>query len=106
MRPLATAPGFAPRYRRGAYWWARVRLLLMLWTLQAVPYFSRGSVVGDVMIYHGWANTMMGGSFPSTDPQWQYPPAAALVMLSPRLIQHFGLGYVNSFFFVALIADA
>lgn len=106
MRRLATAPVFAPRYRRAAYWWAGSRLLLLLWTLQAVPYFSRGSVVGDVMIYHGWANTMVDGSFPSGDPQWQYPPAAALVMLAPKLIQHLGIGYVNSFFFVALIADA
>jgi hypothetical protein len=106
MRRLASAPVFAPRYRRAAYWWAGSRLLLLLWTLQAVPYFSRGSVVGDVMIYHGWANTMAHGSFPSSDPQWQYPPAAALVMLAPKLIQHFGIGYVNSFFFVALFADA
>ena len=106
MRRLASALVFAPRYRRAAYWWAGSRLLLMLWTLQAVPYFSRGSVIGDVMLYHTWADIFTHGSYPSNDPQWQYPPAAALVMLAPKLIAHIGIGYVNSFFFVALIADA
>lgn len=106
MRRLASALVFAPRYRRAGYWWLGSRLLLMLWSLQAVPYFSRGSVIGDVMIYHTWADTMTAGSFPSGDPQWQYPPAAALVMLAPKLIAHFGLGYVDAFFFVALAADA
>lgn len=106
MRRLASAPVFAPRYRRVSFWWAGSRFLLMLWSLQAMPYFSRGSVIGDVNIYNGWANTMVHGSFPSSDPQWQYPPAAALVMLFPKLIARVGIGYVNSFFFFALAADA
>ena len=106
MRRLASAPVFAPRYRRVSFWWAGSRFLLMLWSLQAMPYFSRGAVIGDVNIYNGWASTMVHGSFPSNDPQWQYPPAAALVMLLPKLIAHVGIGYVNSFFFFALAADA
>ena len=106
MRRLASAPVFAPRYRRAAYWWAGSRLLLMLWTLDAVPYFARGSVIGDVMLYHTWSDVMTHGSYPSSDPQWQYPPAAALVMLAPKLISHIGIGYVNAFFFIALFADA
>ncbi|HZU56815.1 MAG TPA: glycosyltransferase 87 family protein [Actinocrinis sp.] len=106
LRRLASAPVFAPRYRRVGFWWAGTRFLLMLWALQAMPYFSRGSVIGDVYIYSGWANTMTHGSFPSSDPQWQYPPAAALVMIFPKLIAHVGIGYVNSFFFFALAADA
>lgn len=106
MRRLATAPVFAPRYRRISLWWAASRFLILLWTLDALPYFSRGSVIGDVYIYNGWANVMTGGSFPANDPQWQYPPAAALVMLAPKLISHVGLGYVNSFFIIALAADA
>jgi hypothetical protein len=105
-RRLASAPVFAPRYRRVTFWWAGSRFLLMLWSLQAMPYFSRGAVIGDVNIYNGWADTMVHGSFPSSDPQWQYPPAAALVMLFPKLIAHVGIGYVNSFFFFALAADA
>ena len=53
MRQLASAPVFATRYRRVAYWWAGSRLLLALWTFQGLPYFSRSSVLGDVMIYRG-----------------------------------------------------
>jgi hypothetical protein len=106
MRQLASAPVFAARYRRVSYWWAGSRLLLALWAFQGLPYFSRGAVLGDVVIYRGWANTMTHGSFPSSDPQWQYPPAAALVMLIPKLIAHLGIGYVNSFFLFALAADA
>ncbi|MBS2964571.1 DUF2029 domain-containing protein, partial [Actinocrinis puniceicyclus] len=106
VRRLASASLLAPRYRRAWFWWGGSRFLLLLWSLQALPYFSRGAVIGDVNIYHGWADTMTGGSFPSSDPQWQYPPAAALIMLAPKLIAHIGIGYVNSFFFVALGADA
>jgi hypothetical protein len=107
MRHLASAPVFAARYRRVTYWWAGSRLLLALWAFQGLPYFSRGAVLGDVLIYRGWANTMVNhGTFPSSDPQWQYPPAAALVMLVPKLLAHLGIGYVNSFFVFALAADA
>jgi hypothetical protein len=106
MRRLASAPVFAERYRRTAYWWAGTRLLLLLWSLNAVPYFSRGSVLGDVVIYKGWASTLTAGSFPSGDYQWQYPPGAGLVMLVPKVLAQVGIGYVNSFFFFALAADA
>ncbi len=105
MRRLAAARLFAPRYRRISLWWAGSRLLILLWTLNALPYFSRGSVIGDVYIYSGWADVMTHGSYPANDPQWQYPPAAALIMLAPKAIAHIGIGYVNSFFFVALAAD-
>jgi hypothetical protein len=106
MRRLASAPVFATRYRRAACWWVATRLLLLLWSLQGLPYFSRGSVLGDVVIYKGWASTLVSGSFPSGDSQWQYPPGAAFVMLVPRLLAKTGIGYVNSFFFFALAADA
>jgi len=106
MRNLLSAPVFAARYRRVSYWWAGSRLLLALWAFQGLPYFSRGAVLGDVVIYRGWANVMTHGSFPSSDPQWQYPPAAALVMLVPKAIAYVGIGYVNSFFLFALAADA
>ena len=106
MRLLASAPVFAARFRRVGYWWAGSRILLALVTFQALPYFSRGAVIGDVLIYRGWANVMVHGSFPSSDPQWQYPPAAALIMLIPKVIAQIGIGYVNSFFLFALAADA
>src|SRR5260370_665501 len=105
MRRLATAPVFAPRHRRVASWWVVSRVLLLLWAFQGLPYFSRGAVLGDVVIYHGWADTMVNGSSPAGDPQWQSPPAAALVMLFPKLIAYLGIGYVNSFFLFAVAAD-
>jgi hypothetical protein len=89
-----------------AFWWTGTRLLLLFWTLNALPYFSRGSVLGDVVIYKGWASTLTAGSFPSGDSQWQYPPGAAFVMLVPRALARIGIGYVNAFFFFALAADA
>lgn len=108
MRRLASAPALAARYRRVTGWWAGTRLLLLLWALGVVPYFSRGAVVGDVAKYANWAQTMTHGSFPVKDPEWQYPPGAALVMLIPQALTrlHLHLGYLTAFFLFALAADA
>jgi hypothetical protein len=106
MRRLASAPVFATRYRRVAYWWAGTRLLLLLWALGVAPYFSRGAVVGDVSKYATWAQTIMHGSFPVTDSEWQYPPGAALVMLVPQVFTYLHLSYLTAFFLFALAADA
>jgi hypothetical protein len=105
FRRLRRAPVFAPPYRRSIYWWAGTRTLLMLWALNYVPYFSRGAVLGDVVTYSNWSSIMVHGSFPASDPEWQYPPAAALVMLFPKILAATGIGYIDSFFIFALIAD-
>src|SRR5579875_955435 len=105
-RPALAHP-FAPRYRKPALWWAGTRLLLLLFAFDALPYFSRGSITGDVRIYQGWAWTMAHhGTFPYQDPQWQYPPGAALIMLAPLLLTWTQIGYFNAFIVVAFLADA
>jgi Glycosyltransferase family 87 len=93
-------------YRRPVLWWAGTRLILLLWAIGAVPCISHGAVAGDVALYSRWAQYMQGqGNFPSYDPQWQYPPGAALVMLLPQLFVNLGLSYIVVFYFFALAAD-
>jgi len=94
-----------PRYRRVALAWLGTRLLLMLWATTVLPWFSHGSVVGDVEIYRGWAHILARGSYPVHDTDWQYPPAAALVFLVPQVFTHLGISYIVGFFFFALLAD-
>ena len=94
-----------PRYRRVVLCWFGTRLLLMLWATTVLPWFSHGSVLGDVEIYRGWAKILETGTYPVHDTQWQYPPAAALVFLIPQVFTHLGVSYVVAFFFFALIAD-
>jgi hypothetical protein len=100
MRPLAR-----PEYRRLALTWLATRILLMLWATTVLPWFSHGSVVGDVTIYRGWAKVLETGTYPVHDTQWQYPPAAALVFLIPQVFTHLGVSYLVAFFFFALAAD-
>jgi Glycosyltransferase family 87 len=94
-----------PRYRRVVLCWFGTRLLLMLWATTALPWFSHGSVLGDVTIYRGWAKVLESGTYPVHDTQWQYPPAAALIFLVPQVFTHLGVSYIIAFFFFALLAD-
>ena len=94
-----------PRYRRSVLAWFGTRLLLMLWATTVLPWFSHGSVLGDVKIYSGWAKILETGTYPVHDTQWQYPPAAALIFLFPLLLMHIGFSYIVGFFFLALAAD-
>ena len=94
-----------PRYRRVVLCWFGTRLLLMLWATTVLPWFSHGSVLGDVTIYRGWAKVLETGTYPVHDTQWQYPPAAALVFLVPQAFTHLGVSYIIAFFFFALLAD-
>ncbi|MFF4605439.1 glycosyltransferase family 87 protein [Streptomyces sp. NPDC001339] len=62
-------------------------------------------VTSDVsVIYHGWSEVLSGGTYPLHDVTWQYPPAAALAVLSPGLLPF--LGYTPAFFTLVLVADA
>jgi hypothetical protein len=95
-------------YRRPVYWYAATRILLLLWAVGGiVPYFMHGSVVGDVKTYSHWAIEFEHGKYPpASDHQWQYPPAAALVMLVPQVFVYlFGVSYYISFYVFALAAD-
>jgi glycosyl transferase family 87 len=84
--------------------WAATRTVLLLTVFTVVP--VRGpDVTTDVsVIYHGWSQVLAGGGFPTGDVAWQYPPGAALAMLSPRLLP--SLDYATAFFVLACLADA
>ncbi|QKW06039.1 DUF2029 domain-containing protein [Streptomyces sp. NA04227] len=82
---------------------AATRTLLMLWVLKIVV-MPGPDVTSDVsVIYHGWYETLSEGRFPQDDVAWQYPPAAALAILSPALLPF--LGYATAFFVLALVTD-
>jgi hypothetical protein len=84
--------------------WVLTRTVLLLCVLKV---FSAPGpdVTSDVsVIYQGWYEVLRTGTFPLDDVTWQYPPAAALAILSPALLPF--LGYTSAFFVLALLADA
>ncbi|WP_434095202.1 glycosyltransferase 87 family protein [Streptomyces flaveolus] len=83
--------------------WAATRLTLLLFVLK-VWIFPGPDVTSDVsVIYRGWYDVLSSGTFPSDDVTWQYPPAAALPVLSPALLPF--LDYPTAFFVLACAAD-
>lgn len=77
-------------------------LLLCVFKVLVVP---GPDVTSDVsVIYQGWYEVLRTGTFPLDDITWQYPPAAALAILSPALLPF--LGYATAFFVLACLADA
>ncbi|MFJ3896346.1 glycosyltransferase 87 family protein [Streptomyces sp. NPDC090083] len=83
--------------------WALTRVVLLLFVFKVLV-FPGPDVTSDVsVIYHGWYGTLRHGGFPLDDVTWQYPPAAALPILSPALLGF--LDYASAFFVLALLAD-
>ncbi|MET7602113.1 glycosyltransferase family 87 protein [Streptomyces avermitilis] len=83
--------------------WGLTRLALLLFVFK-VFVFPGPDVTGDVsVIYQGWYETLRTGTFPLDDVTWQYPPAAALAVLSPALLPF--LDYASAFFVLAFLAD-
>ncbi|MFF1302853.1 glycosyltransferase 87 family protein [Streptomyces sp. NPDC058307] len=83
--------------------WGVTRLLLLLWVFK-VYVFPGPDVTSDVsVIYQGWYDVLRTGTFPQSDVTWQYPPAAALAILSPALLPF--LEYPQAFFVLAFVAD-
>ncbi|WP_240926197.1 glycosyltransferase family 87 protein [Streptomyces sp. JB150] len=83
--------------------WALTRLLLLLFVFK-VYVFPGPDVTSDIsVIYQGWYEVLRGGTFPLDDVTWQYPPAAALAVLSPALLPW--LDYAHAFFVLACLAD-
>ncbi|WP_030415464.1 glycosyltransferase 87 family protein [Streptomyces sp. NRRL S-1448] len=84
--------------------WAVTRAVLLLCVLKVLV-LPGPDVTTDVsVIYHGWAEVLRTGTFPLDDVTWQYPPAAALAVLSPGLLPF--LDYAPAFFLLVLAADA
>lgn len=83
--------------------WGATRLLLLLFVFK-VYVFPGPDVTSDVsVIYRGWYETLRTGTYPLDDVTWQYPPAAALAILSPALLPF--LDYASAFFVLAFLAD-
>lgn len=83
--------------------WGVTRLVLLLWVFK-VYVFPGPDVTTDVsVIYRGWYDVLSAGAYPQGDVTWQYPPAAALAILSPGLLPF--LDYASAFFVLALLAD-
>jgi hypothetical protein len=83
--------------------WGASRLVLLLFVFK-VWVFPGPDVTTDVsVIYQGWYGTLRTGTYPLDDVTWQYPPAAALAILSPALLPF--LEYASAFFVLAFLAD-
>lgn len=98
---LPVAPGLPPA---PVALWVVTRILLLLCVFKVLV-FPGPDVTSDVsVIYQGWYEVLRSGTFPLDDITWQYPPAAALAILSPALLPF--LGYAPAFFVLAFVADA
>ncbi|MEU7424009.1 glycosyltransferase 87 family protein [Streptomyces sp. NPDC040750] len=83
--------------------WGVTRAVLLLFVFR-VLLFPGPDVTSDVsVIYRGWYEVLRQGTFPLDDVTWQYPPAAALPVLSPALLPF--LSYPHAFFVLAALAD-
>ncbi|MEV5545075.1 glycosyltransferase 87 family protein [Streptomyces sp. NPDC052309] len=83
--------------------WGATRLMLLLFVFK-VYVFPGPDVTSDVsVIYRDWYEVLRTGTFPLNDVTWQYPPGAALAVLSPALLPF--LGYATAFFVLACAAD-
>ncbi len=83
--------------------WGVSRAVLLLFFFK-VFVFPGPDVTTDVsVIYQGWYEVLRGGTFPLDDVTWQYPPGAALAILSPALLPF--LDYTAAFGVLALLAD-
>ncbi len=84
--------------------WLASRAVLLLYTFRVV-FVPGPDVTTDVsVIYHQWYEVLQRGTYPMDDVTWQYPPAAALAILSPALLPF--LEYAHAFFVLALLCDA
>ncbi|WP_079099966.1 glycosyltransferase family 87 protein [Streptomyces sp. WMMB 322] len=84
--------------------WAVTRAALLLCVFKVVT-LPGPDFTNDVnVIYRGWYEVLRSGVFPENDVTWQYPPAAALAILSPALLSF--LDYASAFYLLALAADA
>ncbi|MFJ1544720.1 glycosyltransferase 87 family protein [Streptomyces sp. NPDC088246] len=83
--------------------WALTRVALLLCVTKVIT-LPGPDVTGDVsVIYHGWSEVLKTGTYPQSDVTWQYPPLAALAILSPALLPF--LDYTSAFFVLAFLCD-
>jgi hypothetical protein len=83
--------------------WGATRVVLLLCVLKVLVFPGPDVTVDVSVIYRDWHDVLRGGTFPLTDVTWQYPPAAALAVLSPTLLPF--LEYATAFFVLACLTD-
>ncbi|AXG77416.1 glycosyltransferase family 87 protein [Streptomyces paludis] len=84
--------------------WALTRAALLLCVFKVVT-VPGPDVTSDVSeIYRGWYEVLRTGTYPVGDVTWQYPPAAALAVVSPAALPF--LGYAPAFFVLVCLCDA
>ncbi|MFI6056942.1 glycosyltransferase 87 family protein [Streptomyces sp. NPDC051286] len=99
-----TAAGGTGRFLAPVAVWTLTRAALLLCVFKVVT-LPGPDVTSDVsVIYHGWSEVLKSGTYPLDDVTWQYPPAAALAILSPALLPF--LDYASAFFVLACLCDA
>ncbi|WP_314172705.1 glycosyltransferase family 87 protein [Streptomyces winkii] len=84
--------------------WAVTRAVLLLCTFKVLTVPGPDYTSDIHVIYRGWSEVLRSGLFPESDVTWQYPPAAALAVLSPALLPF--LDYAAAFYLLACAADA
>lgn len=84
--------------------WLATRTVLLLYVFKVLT-LPGPDVTSDVtFIYQRWYDVLSTGTFPVDDVTWQYPPAAALAVLSPGALPF--LSYTSAFFVVMCAVDA
>jgi hypothetical protein len=84
--------------------WVCTRALLLMCTFKVITLPGPDFTNDVAIIYRGWFDVLAAGTFPQEDVTWQYPPAAALAILSPALLPF--LDYPSAFYVLACAADA
>lgn len=104
-RPEPRRPASAAQDPRTAMAvWAVTRSLLLLCVFKIIT-LPGPDVTSDIsVIYQRWYGVLRTGTFPLDDVSWQYPPLAAIAVLSPALLPF--LDYASAFFLLAFAADA
>ncbi|WP_318211278.1 glycosyltransferase family 87 protein [Streptomyces sp. SJL17-1] len=100
----AVGIGSRTRLRLPLGLWGLTRVVLLLCVFKVVVVPGPDATLEVGQIYQGWFDVLRTGEYPRSDVTWQYPPAAALAILSPALLPF--LGYATAFFVLALLCDA
>ncbi|MEU8560907.1 glycosyltransferase family 87 protein [Streptomyces cyaneofuscatus] len=84
--------------------WAVTRAALLLCVSGVFTLGALDVTVDVSVIYRGWYETLLTGTYPLDDVTWQYPPGAALTILSPALLPFWE--YASAFYALVLLCDA
>ncbi|MFJ9107989.1 glycosyltransferase 87 family protein [Streptomyces sp. NPDC102283] len=84
--------------------WALTRAWLLACVFKVVTVPGPDVTVDVSVIYRSWYEVLLTGTYPLDDVTWQYPPGAALAILSPALLPF--LEYATAFFVLVLLCDA